>query len=374
MKVSDFDYDLPEALIAQTPIEPRDASRLLVLDTATGDIAHRHFRDLLDYLHPGDILVANNTRVIPARLFARKPTGGRLEILLLEPLSGATWRALVGGRKADAGLEMVILDHAGAPSAVSATVMAVGREALRELRFSAPVEAWIDDLGYAPLPPYIRETLGDPERYQTVYARPIGSSAAPTAGLHFTPDLLLALRDRGVLFETVTLHVGLDTFKPVTVEQVTDHVIHSEWARLTADTARRINEAHLAGGRIVAVGTTTARVLETAALRSAGIGGSLRDISARDAAGETTNLCPWKPVAAFEGSTDLFIHPGYRFRAVKALITNFHLPRSSLLMLVAAFAGRGPILAVYRAAVAEGYRFYSFGDAMLIVGEKRLGS
>lgn len=369
MKVSDFNYNLPEALIAQTPIEPRDASRLLVLDGETGDIAHRRFRDLPDYLRPGDILVANDTRVIPARLFARKPTGGRVEILLLEPLDGTTWRALVGGRKADIGIELTILDHAGAPSAVSATITAVGREALREMRFSAPVETWADDLGYTPLPPYIHETLDDPERYQTIYARPIGSSAAPTAGLHFTPDLLLALRDRGVLFETVTLHVGLDTFKPVTVEQVTDHVIHSEWARLTADAARRINEAHLAGGRIVAVGTTTARVLETAALRSAGISGSLRDISTRDAAGETTNLCPWKPVAAFEGSTDLFIHPGYRFRAVKALITNFHLPRSSLLMLVSAFAGRETVLAAYRTAVAGEYRFYSFGDAMLIIGK-----
>lgn len=366
MKVSDFDYDLPETLIAQTPVEPRDASRLLVLDAATGVLAHRHFRDLLDYLNPGDILVANDTRVIPARLFARKPTGGRLELLLLERLDGATWRALVGGRKADLGLEVAVLDHAGEVSTVAATVTALGQESLREVRFSAPVETWIDDLGYAPLPPYIHETLDDPERYQTVYARPVGSSAAPTAGLHFTPDLLLALRDRGVLFETLTLHVGLDTFKPVMVEHVSDHVIHSEWARLSADAARRINEAYLAGGRIVAVGTTTARVLETAALRSAGITGSLRDISARDAAGETTNLCPWKPVAAFEGSTDLFIHPGYRFRAVKALITNFHLPRSSLLMMVAAFAGRETILDAYREAVTRHYRFFSFGDSMLI--------
>jgi S-adenosylmethionine:tRNA ribosyltransferase-isomerase len=366
MKVSEFDYDLPEALIAQRPIEPRDASRLLVLDKESGAIAHRQFRDLIDYLRPGDVLVANDTRVVPARLFARKPTGGRVELLLLERTSGDTWRALAGGRNVAEGLTLSLLDHAGEPSNVSATVTGRGPEAIRELRFSEPVEKWIEELGYAPLPPYIHEALDDPERYQTVYARPTGSAAAPTAGLHFTPELLHALRDPGVLFETVTLHVGLDTFKPVTAKNVADHVIHSEWARLTPESAQRINEAYLAGGRIVAVGTTTARVLETAALRSAGIAGSLRTVSARDVAGETTAMCPWQPVSAFEGTTDLFIYPGYRFRAVDALITNFHLPRSSLLMLVSAFAGREAILNAYRVAVAEGYRFYSFGDAMLI--------
>jgi len=365
MKVSDFDYDLPPELIAQRPVEPRDASRLLVLDRATGSIAHHHFRDLPDLLRPGDVLVANDTRVIPARLFARKPTGGRVEILLLAA-EGEVWRALVGGRNVGLGLNLTLLDHAGAETAIIAEVVAVGDDAGRALRFNEPPAAWLEALGYPPLPPYIHENLSDPERYQTIYARPAGSAAAPTAGLHFTPDLLLALRARGVLFETVTLHVGLDTFKPVTVEEVTDHVIHSEWARLTAEAARRINEAALAGGRIVAVGTTTARVLETAALRSAGISGPLRTISARDAGGETADVCPWRPVAAFEGATDLFIHPGYRFRAVDALITNFHLPRSSLLMLVSALAGREAVLAAYRAAVAAGYRFYSFGDAMLI--------
>lgn len=367
MKVSDFDYDLPEALIAQQPVEPRDAGRLLVLDGATGAINHRRFRDLPDYLRPGDILVANDTRVIPARLFAVKPTGGRVEILLLQRREEGTWEALIGGRNVRAGMTLELLDHAGTTAAVTAVVVSDGPDAMRALRFSEPVESWIEMLGYPPLPPYIHETLDDPERYQTVYARPTGSAAAPTAGLHFTADMLIDLRAQGVLFETVTLHVGLDTFKPVTVEDVADHVIHTEWARLTADAARRINEAHLAGGRIIAVGTTTARVLETAALRSAGIAGSLRDISARDAAGETTDMCPWKPVAAFEGQTDLFIHPGYRFRAVKALITNFHLPRSSLLMLVSAFAGRENILTAYRAAVAERYRFFSFGDAMLLL-------
>ncbi len=373
MKVSDFDYDLPPERIAQRPIEPRDASRLLLLDRATGEIAHRRFRDLRELLRPGDVLVANDTRVIPARLFARKPTGGRVEILLLAAAAedDETWRALVGGRNVSEGLILTLLDHADTETTITAEVVAAGDSgaggsAGRVLRFSRPPAEWLESLGYPPLPPYIHESLTDPERYQTIYARPDGSAAAPTAGLHFTPDLLLTLRARGVLFETVTLHVGLDTFKPVTVEEVTDHVIHSEWARLTADAARRINEAALAGGRIVAVGTTTARVLETAALRSAGITGSLRTISARDASGETADVCPWRPVAAFEGASDLFIHPGYRFRAVDALITNFHLPRSSLVMLVSALAGREAILDAYRAAVAEGYRFYSFGDAMLI--------
>ena len=365
-QVADYDYDLPPALIAQRPVEPRDAGRLLVLDRAGGGVAHHHFRDLGDFLRPGDILVANDTRVLPARLFAHKPSGGRVELLLLERREGDTWTALVGGRGVAEGLALRVLDHAGQPSAVAAAVVGVGPEAQRRLRFSAPVESWIEALGYTPLPPYIHEPLDDPERYQTIYARPAGSAAAPTAGLHFTPDLLLALRERGVLFETVTLHVGLDTFKPVAVEAVGDHVIHSEWARLSAEAAQRINEAHLAGGRIVAVGTTTARVLETASLRAEGLTGSLQTISARDTAGETTNMCPWRPVAAFEGATDLFIYPGYRFRAVAALLTNFHLPRSSLLMLVSAFAGREAVLAAYRAAVAERYRFYSFGDAMLI--------
>lgn len=367
MKVSDFDYDLPARLIAQHPVEPRDASRMLVLNTITGSIDHRKFRSLPDYLRSGDILVANDTRVIPARLFGRKSTGGRVEILLLERRDDHSWRALVGGRKVIVGLEVELLNHAGSSTGVTARVTNTGPESLRELRFSQPVEAWIESFGYPPLPPYIHETLDDPERYQTIYARPTGSAAAPTAGLHFTPELLLSLREQGVLFETVTLHVGLDTFKPVTAEDVEDHVIHSEWARLTPDAARRINEAVLAGGRIVAVGTTTARVLETAALRSAGITGSLSTISARDAAGETTNICPWKPVAAFEGSTDLFIYPGYRFRAVDAFITNFHLPRSSLLMMVSAFAGREAILNAYQSAVTENYRFFSFGDAMLLL-------
>lgn len=367
MKVSDFDYQLPDTLIAQHPVSPRDASRLLLLDRASGSISHHHFPYLIDLLQPGDILVANDTRVIPARLFARKPTGGRVEILLLEKKADGNWLALTGGRNIGEGLELAVLDHAGNATAIIVTVTHQMADAQRELVFSEPVENWIEEFGYAPLPPYIHEKLDDPERYQTIFARPPGSAAAPTAGLHFTPDLLLNLREQGVLFETCTLHVGLDTFKPVVVEDVENHTIHSEWARLTAEAARRINDAKLAGGRIIAVGTTTTRVLETAALRSAGILGSLQDISRRDAAGETTNLCPWKPVAAFEGPTDLFITPGYRFRAVDGLITNFHLPRSSLLMMVSAFAGREHMLKAYRKAIELSYRFYSFGDAMVIL-------
>jgi len=367
MNTTDFSYNLPQELIAQRPLAQRDASRLLVLERENGRIAHRHFTDLLNYLRPGDILVVNNSRVIPARLFGQKPTGGKVEILLLEPVDEQRWKALVGGKKLDVGVEILLDTADGRAAGITATVTAVLDGPQRELTFSRPIDDELEELGHVPLPPYIHETLDDAERYQTVYSRPLGSSAAPTAGLHFTGDLLMALREKGVLFETVTLHVGLDTFKPVEADNVADHVIHSEWASLTSDAARRINDAKLAGGRIVAVGTTAVRTLETAALRSAGIQGTLQTISARDAAGETSNMCPWKPVAAFEGPTDLFIYPGYKFRAVNALITNFHLPQSSLLMLVSAFAGREEVLAAYETAVAEQYRFFSFGDAMLIL-------
>jgi len=368
LRTADFDYHLPPEMIAQHPVEPRDASRLLVLHRDTGEIEHRHFRDLGDYLQPGDILVANDSRVIPARLYGFKSdTGGRVEILLLERLDERRWRALGGGKRLREGTRLTFRQDGGAPDALQATVTAVLDGAQRELTFDAPLEAHLDALGHTPLPPYIHEPLDDPERYQTIYARPAGSAAAPTAGLHFTGELLLSLRERGVRFETLTLHVGLDTFKPVEAELVAEHTIHSEWATLSPDAARRINEAKLAGGRLVAVGTTTARVLESAALRSAGIEGSLQAISARDARGETWDICPWKPVVAFSGATDLFIYPGYRFRAVDAMITNFHLPRSSLLMMVSAFATRDLILHAYREAIVEGYRFYSFGDAMLIL-------
>lgn len=367
MLTTDFDYHLPPERIAQTPVEPRDSSRLMVLERGSGGISHHVFRDIGDFLRPGDILVANNSRVIPARLYGHKTaTGGKIELLLLEPLGEQRWRGLAGGKRLVEGTELTIHDTSGQPSTFTATVTAVLQGAQREVTFNAPISEALDSLGHMPLPPYIRQRLDDGERYQTVYAHPAGSSAAPTAGLHFTGDLLLKLRQKGVLFETCTLHVGLDTFKPVTADTISGHTIHSEWATITPDAARRINTAKLAGGRIIAVGTTSARVLETSALRSAGITGSLQTISQRDRDGETSDICPWKPVTAFEGATDLYIYPGYRFRAVDMFITNFHLPRSSLLMMMSAFTGRGNLLHAYQTAIEHNYRFYSFGDAMLI--------
>ena len=369
MKTSLFDYYLPPERIAQQPLEPRDASQLMVLQRETGQIEHRIFREIGDFLDPGDILVANNSRVYPARIYGQKQdTGGRVELLLLERLDARRWRALAGGRRLTKGTAIWLHERDGSsPHNVQAVISAELEGAEREVIFSHDLDELLDRLGHTPLPPYIHEDLHDPERYQTVYSRPTGSAAAPTAGLHFTSELLFSLREKRVLFETCTLHVGLDTFKPVTAAEVSEHAIHSETASLSAESARRINESKLAGGRIVAIGTTTTRVLETAALRSAGIAGPLRDISARDLAGETSDICPWKPVAAFSGRTDLFIYPGYRYRAVDALITNFHLPQSSLLMLVSAFASRERILDAYEKAIQGEYRFYSFGDAMLIL-------
>ena len=367
MRTEEFNYTLPSELIAQRPLSPRDASRLFVVNRENGRFAHRHFTDLRDYLQPGDILVANNSRVIPARLFGQKPTGGKVEILLLKQIDERRWQALLGGKKLNVGTTILLHDSTGSPTDLTATVTNLLPGPQREIQFNRVINDDLETIGHTPLPPYIHEKLDDDERYQTVFSRPPGSAAAPTAGLHFTGDLLLTLRDKGVLFETVTLHVGLDTFKPVAADEIADHHIHSEWATLSPDTAKRINDAKLAGGRIVAVGTTAVRTLETAALKSAGISGSLQDISARDAAGETSNICPWKPTAAFTGPTDLFIYPGYTFRAVDALITNFHLPQSSLLMLVAAFAGRETMREAYETAVNKKYRFFSFGDAMLIL-------
>ncbi len=367
MRTEDFNYILPQELIAQRPLSPRDASRLLVLERENGRLSHQHFTDILDHFRAGDILVANNSRVIPARLFGQKPSGGKVEILLLEQLDGLRWKALIGGKKMILGAEILLHNANGGTTDLKATVTDVLDGPQREIRFNRSVNEELETIGHTPLPPYIHETLDDAERYQTVYSRPPGSAAAPTAGLHFTGDLLIALREKGVIFETVTLHVGLDTFKPVEADEITDHHIHSEWASLSPAAAKRINEAKLAGGRLIAVGTTAVRTLETAALKSAGITGTLQTISARDASGETSNLCPWKPVAAFEGPTDLFIYPGYKFRAVDAMITNFHLPQSSLLMLVSAFAGKEAMTAAYETAVQEQYRFFSFGDAMLIL-------
>lgn len=354
MNVSDFDYDLPESFIAQEPIEPRDASRLMVLDRRTGAVKHRIFREIVHLIHPGDVLVMNTTRVIPARLHATKAkTGGAVEILLLTQLDDTHWRALVGGKRVNTGTQLVFPN-----SPVTATVEARLDGAERIVNFSQPVNRLLSELGETPLPPYIHTQLRDPERYQTIYSQHEGSAAAPTAGLHFTAELLLALKDKRVHLAYCTLHIGRDTFQPVHVEHVEQHHIHSERAILTAENAKIINEAKLAGGRVIAVGTTSARTLETAAILSSGGQPSCPN--------ESADFCPWRPVIAFERDTDLFIYPGYRWRVVDALLTNFHLPRSTLLMMVSAFAGRENILNAYEIAKREGYRFFSFGDAMFI--------
>jgi S-adenosylmethionine:tRNA ribosyltransferase-isomerase len=340
LKTSDFDFDLPPEYIAQTPIEPRDRSRLLVLDRASGAIEHALFRDLPRYLHAGDVLVLNETRVIPARLSGRKiPSGGRVELLLLKQLDSHTWETLVGGKGLRAGMQVQV--EAGP----QAQVLEVLGGARRLVRFAEPVDPYLPQAGQMPLPPYIHQPLQDRERYQTVYSRQPGSAAAPTAGLHFTPSLLESLPRQGIQLAHVTLHVGLDTFAPVTEEMAEEHEIHTEWCQLDQDAAARINLARQQKRRIVAVGTTSVRTLETAASRA----------KANEA------------VAPYEGATALFILPGYRFRAVDVLITNFHLPRSTLIMLVSAFAGRQLVLQAYETAKKEGYRFYSFGDAMLIL-------
>ena len=336
MKTSDFDYNLPESSIAQTPVEPRDSSRLLVLHRNTGELEHRSFREIGDYLRPGDLLVLNQTRVIPARIYARKETGGRVELLLLRRRNELTWETLVGGKGLRVGKIIKVED--GPPAEIVENLD--GSERL--IRFSEPIEPYFSKVGNVPLPPYIHEKLSDPERYQTVYAREPGSAAAPTAGLHFTPRLLEELQVKGVKIAYVTLHVGLDTFAPVTEDNPEEHVIHSEWCELPADTADLINETREAGGRVIAVGTTSVRTLESAVVGQ-------------------------DHISPYLGPTSLFILPGYRFNVVDAMITNFHLPKSTLLMLVSAFAGREKILKAYETAIQEGYRFYSFGDAMLIL-------
>lgn len=336
MKTSDFDYHLPEASIAQTPLEPRDSSRLLVLHRETGEVEHKVFNQIGEYLHSGDLLVLNQTRVIPARIYARKPTGGKVELLLLRKKEERTWECLVGGKGLRAGSVVAVDDGP------EAEIVEILNGSERLVKFSEPIEPYFPKIGNVPLPPYIHETLEDPERYQTVYARESGSAAAPTAGLHFTPRLLAALEAKGVKIAYVTLHVGLDTFAPVTEDEPKEHKIHTEWCDLPQETADAINETKAAGGRVIAVGTTSVRTLESAAH-----------------AGRDT-------VAAYIGHTSLFILPGYRFRVVDAMVTNFHLPRSTLVMLVSAFAGREKILETYEIAIKEGYRFYSFGDAMFI--------
>ncbi|MCR4406260.1 MAG: tRNA preQ1(34) S-adenosylmethionine ribosyltransferase-isomerase QueA [Anaerolineae bacterium] len=340
MKTSDFDYTLPPELIAQTPIEPRDASRLLVLDRASGQLTHSFFRDIGTYLRPGDLLVANESRVIPARLQARKiPTGGKIELLLVAKRDERTWETLVKGRKLVPGHELAIGHD---EDQVTGRVLEITKAGGRLINFEQPIEPLLDKLGVIPLPPYIHTPLADAERYQTVYARQEGSVAAPTAGLHFTPQLLRSLQQAGVQLAFVTLDIGMDTFRPVKEEQIEEHVIHTERCEISPETAHLINQAKQENRRVIAVGTTVVRVLETAASAS-GI------------------------VQTFAGSTNLFIYPGFQFRVVDALITNFHLPRSTLLMLVCAFAGRELIFKAYEEAIRERYRFYSFGDAMLIL-------
>jgi S-adenosylmethionine:tRNA ribosyltransferase-isomerase len=366
MRTADFDYHLPGELIAQTPAQPRDASRLLVLPRAEGPVEHRRFTDILSYLRPGDLLVANESRVLPARLFGHKvATTGRVEALLLRPAGdqppGAAdgnlvWEALVKpGRSIRPGTRLVFSAAAregrpGPPSGAALEAEVVGRTEIggRLLRFEQPPEPWLDRIGVMPLPPYIHAPLTDPERYQTVYARAAGSAAAPTAGLHFTPRLLTALREKGVGWATVTLHIGLDTFRPVQEDDPRTHPMHREWYELPAATASAINAARAAGGRVILVGTTTVRVLETVA-QEQGLGDGRAGL---------------RPAS---GWSQLFIYPGFRFRLMDGLITNFHLPRSTLLMLVSALTGRERLLAAYEEAVRERYRFYSFGDAMLIL-------
>ena len=359
MRTDQFDYLLPTELIAQTPCEPRDHSRLLVVNRPNNSIEHKRFYDIGEYLRAGDLLVANESRVLPARLYGHKiPTGGKVETLLLRPVmqpeeysaEPAIWEALVSpGRRIPDGTRIGFGDPQGA---VYLEAEVFERTALggRLLRFNQPPRPLLDALGEMPLPPYIHEALADPERYQTVYARTEGSAAAPTAGLHFTPGLIDSLRAKGIEFATVTLHVGLDTFRPVHEEELEKHPMHKEWYHLPESTALAINKTRQEGGRIVAVGTTSVRVLETV--------GREQQINPHQ------RVTPMQPA---EGWSDLFIHPGYKFSVVDAMITNFHLPKTTLLMLVSAFAGRELTLAAYDEAIKEHYRFYSFGDAMLIL-------
>ncbi|MGN1017006.1 MAG: tRNA preQ1(34) S-adenosylmethionine ribosyltransferase-isomerase QueA [Faecousia sp.] len=340
MMTKDYWYDLPEELIAQTPLERRDASRLMVMNRETGEISHRHFFDIVEYLCPGDCLVMNDSRVLPARLLGHRPSGGAVEVLLLRDLGDKRWECLCKpGRKMQVGSEVVFGN--GELTAVVREVREDGNRVV-EFRYEGIVLEVLERLGKMPLPPYIKEELADQERYQTVYSREVGSAAAPTAGLHFTQDLLDKIRKMGVNTAFVTLHVGLGTFRPVKAEQITDHHMHSELCMMSEETADVLNRTKREGGRIICVGTTSCRTLE-----------SLVGEDGRFAAGSK-----W---------TDIFIYPGYRFKAMDGLVTNFHLPESTLVMLVSAFAGREHVLNAYAEAVRERYRFFSFGDAMCII-------
>lgn len=340
MKTHDFWYDLPEELIAQTPLLQRDTSRLMVLNRETGALEHRRFYDVLDYLKPGDCLVLNDSRVLPARLLGHRPTGGAVEVLLLRDLGEKRWECLCKpGRKMQVGSEVIFGN-----GELTARVVAVQDDGNRVIKFHYEgifLEV-LERLGKMPLPPYIKAELQDQERYQTVYSREVGSAAAPTAGLHFTEELLEKIRDKGIRTAFVTLHVGLGTFRPVKAEEVTEHHMHSELCMISAETAEILNSTKAAGGRIVCVGTTSCRTLESL----------VNDDGCFEAKSK------W---------TEIFIYPGYKFKAMQGLITNFHLPESTLVMLVSAFAGRENVLHAYEEAVKERYRFFSFGDAMLLI-------
>ena len=340
MNVKDYDYDLPEELIAQDPLEDRSSSRLMVLDRQTGDVEHKHFTDILEYLHPGDCLVINNTKVIPARLFGvKEDTQAKIEVLLLKRKENDIWETLVKpGKKAKPGTKIIFGE-----GLLTGEVVDVVEEGNRLIQFhyEGIFEEILDQLGEMPLPPYITHKLKDKNRYQTVYAKNEGSAAAPTAGLHFTPELLEKVKEKGVNIAHVTLHVGLGTFRPVKVDDVEKHHMHSEFYIVEEDQAKLINDTKKNGGRVISVGTTSCRTLESAAGED-GI------------------------VKAGSGWTEIFIYPGYKFKAIDGLITNFHLPESTLLMLVSALAGKEHIMAAYEEAVKERYRFFSFGDAMMI--------
>lgn len=346
MKTSDFDYQLPQELIAQTPLEPRDHSRLLVLDRRSGSIAHHHFYEIADYLRKGDVMVFNNSRVLPARLKGKRAgSGGKVEILLLRRLAAGDWEAMVKpARPLKTGEMVQITPYASAVSSepITAEITGVAEGGIRAVRFSD--EGRLMTAGEMPLPPYIHTPLKEQERYQTVYAKETGSAAAPTAGLHFTPELLKNIEAKGVRCLFTTLHVGLDTFRPVTEEDPREHVIHGEYGIITPEVAGELSRAKKEGRRVICVGTTSVRLTEQAALKS-----------------------PPGEVRPFNGWVSLFILPGHEFRVMDALITNFHLPKSSLLMLVTAFAGKETIDKAYREAIEKRYRFYSFGDAMLIL-------
>ena len=338
MKTESFNYSLPPSLIAQTPIEPRHNSRLLVYNRSSKEISEDVFKNLTAYLSPGDLLVINKTKVIPARIFGKKVSGGKVEVLLLKKLDDLYWEVLIGGKNIYKGVKILF------ENSLSGVITDVLFRGKRIIKFSKQIEPFLKTIGQMPLPPYIHKKLEDQERYQTIYAENEGSAAAPTAGLHFTNELISELKDYGIVFAKIILHVGLDTFAPVTESNIEEHIIHTEWCQITDFEIDKINQARNENRRVIAVGTTSVRTLETA-YRFRTSKGSLK---------------------AFSDPTDLYIFPGYKFKVVDAMITNFHLPKSTLLMLVSAFTGLETIKSCYQYAIRENFRFYSFGDAMFI--------